>query len=98
MANKRYIRDPDNEMTIVTINLPGKDLRYIKKLLSEGIVPSRSEYVRNAVRNQINADLEVQKFKDAILEDKIKLDPKKFVRIPGYNGNEPVKIVRRLEY
>ncbi len=86
------------ELKIITINVPRLDLYYIQKFMDAGLVPSRSEYVRNAIRNQINADFETVRFEKRVVEGTEKrLDPEKFVRIPGYNGNEPVKIVRRLE-
>ncbi len=87
------------ELKIVTINVPRIDLNYIQQFMDEGLVPSRSEYIRNAIRNQINADFETVKYEKRVVEGTEKrFDPKKFVRVPGYNGNEPVKIVRRLEY
>ena len=86
------------EMKIITINVPRIDLYYIQKLMDVGLVPSRSEYIRNAIRNQINRDLELVRFQKNVIEEKEEyFDPEKFVRVPGYNGNEPVKIVRRLE-
>ncbi len=86
------------ELKIITINVPRLDLYYIQKLMDVGLVPSRSEYIRNAVRNQINRDLELVRFQKNVMEEKEEFfDPKKFVRVPGYNGNEPLKIVKRLE-
>ena len=86
------------EIKIITISVPRIDLYYIQKLMDVGLVPSRSEYVRNAIRNQINADLETVRYEKAVVEGTEEyFDPKKFVRVPGYSGNEPLKIVRRLE-
>ena len=86
------------ELKIITINVARLDLYYIQKLMDVGLVPSRSEYIRNAIRNQINADLETVRYEKAVIEGTEEyFDPTKFVRVPGYNGNEPLKIVRRLE-
>ena len=86
------------EMKIITINVPRIDLYYIQKLMDVGLVPSRSEYIRNAMRNQINSDLEIVRYEKAVIEGTEEyFDPKKFVRIPGYKGNKPVKIIERLE-
>ena len=91
-------RERWGETRIITVNLPEIDLVYIEKFIdSTRLVPSRSEYVRVAVRNQILKDMEKTVFQEEIIEDEESLDPKKFVRVPGYNGNEPVRIVRRLE-
>jgi len=86
------------EKKIVTVNIPVIDLKYIQKLMDEGITFSRSEYIRVAVRNQINRDTKIIKHMRDVMADKVKLDPTKWVKIPGYNGNEPVKIIKRLEY
>lgn len=83
---------------IVTINVPEIDLDYIEHFIRETrLVPSRSEYIRVALRNQIIHDIKLTKDITKIVRDEIKLDPRKFVRVPGYNGNKPLKIVRRLE-
>lgn len=86
------------ETKIVTVNLPEIDLAYIEKFISDTrLVPSRSEYVRVALRNQIIKDLEMIQIEKKVIKDDIKIDPNKFVSIPGYNGNKMVRIVRRLE-
>ena len=86
------------ELKVITINVPRLDLYYIQKFQDIGIVHSRSEWIRNAIRNQINADLETVRYEKAVIEGTEEyFDPTKFVRVPGYNGNEPLKIVRRLE-
>ena len=85
-------------LRIVTINVPEIDLNYIQSIIKETrLVPSRSEYIRVAIRNQIIRDLEMVKLEKAIINGEIELDPTKFVRVPGYNGNKPLKIVRRLD-
>ena len=85
------------KMCICTVNIPLLDLQYIKKLMDKTIVPSRSEYIRAAIRHMINHDMELMKYKESIVEGEVELDPKLFVKVPGYNGNKPVKIIRRLE-
>lgn len=83
---------------IVTINVPEIDLDYIEKFIEDTrLVPSRSEYIRVALRNQIIRDIEMVNTEIDIIKGEIRLDPKKFVRVPGYNGNQPLKIVRRLD-
>lgn len=84
-------------LKIVTVNLPEIDLEYIEMIIKVGFVPSRSEYVRVAVRNQINADIERINSQEGIINEEIRLDPERFVRVPGYNGNKPLKILRRLD-
>jgi len=87
-------------LKIVTVNLPVFDLKFIERFVLNGdtvLVSSRSEYIRVAVRNQIIKDLELVEKQLSFLENKDLYDTSKFVRVPGYNGNEPVKILRRLE-
>lgn len=86
-----------NDLKIITCNLPELDLAFIDKFIIRRIVPSRSEYIRVALRRSINMDIELLKIEDDIVDEKIKLDPEKFVRVPGYNRNRPVKIIRRLD-
>ena len=83
---------------ICTVNLPELDLAYIKKFIDETrLTPSRSEYIRVALRNQIIRDIEMVNTEKAIIKGALKFDPEKFVLVPGYNGNKPLKIIRRLE-
>ena len=86
------------ELKIVTCNFPIKHINYIKKLIEYGLVPSRSEYVRRAVGNQIADDLKTKRYVEDVMVGKIKLDPSKYIKIPGYNGDKPVEIIRRLDY
>jgi len=93
-------RKPNENWTclkIVTCNISENDLKFIELFVKECIAPSRSAYVRNAVRNQINRDIKTFKTYKGIINEVIKLDPEKFVMIPGYNGNKPIEILRRLE-
>ena len=84
---------------IVTINSPEIDLEWIEAFIKKTrLVPSRSEYIRVAVRNQINRDIKLIDSMKTFIEDEEELDPNKFVRVPGYNGDKPVEIIRRLEY
>jgi len=86
------------DLRIITINVPIIDLDYIEKFIDEtGLVPSRSEYLRVALRNQINRDLKMSKLLKAFIKGELKFDPEKFVLVPGYNNNKPVPILRRLE-
>ena len=90
---------PNPELKVITCNIPKPYLIYIDKLMKKGICPSRSEYFRRAVGEQILRDfymldkIETQPIENIVFE----YDPEKYVRIPGYNGNKPVEILRRLE-
>ena len=87
------------ELKIITINIPLEHLKYVQQLMDWGKVPSRSEYVRTAVANQIENDMKTKKYiKKVIKNPEEILEPEKFVRIPGYNGDKPVEIIRRLDY
>ena len=92
----RPLKTDFESLRIVTCNLSELDLNYIEELVRQKISSSRSEYIRVAVRNQINQDLQVIKHQYEVIEDQKKLG-KDFIRIPGYNGNKPVQILRRLE-
>lgn len=92
------IKQKYGKMKVITCNLPEIDLDYINMIIGAyGFVPSRSEYIRIAVRNQINKDIKNQAKKVDIINGEIELDPEKFVRVPGYNGNQPVEIIKRLD-
>ena len=84
------------KMRIVTVNIPKPYLKHIQRLLDIGLCPSRSEYIRWAVGNQITRDFEREK-KMAELINKSPLPPLT-VRVPkgwdyieGFNGNKPFK-------
>ncbi len=102
-----------NKMKIITVNIPKHYLKYIDYLIREiGIAPSRSEFIRWSIGNQINRDLkQLEKMEEMMdkvknLRSKLKkdgvfdtYDKLKYVRIPGRkNGEEFVKIIKRLEY
>lgn len=92
------IKQKYGKMRVITCNLPEIDLDYIDEIIGcYGFVPSRSEYIRISVRNQINRDIKNQAKKVDIINGEIELDPAKFVRVPGYNENQPVEIIKRLE-
>lgn len=84
----------NKEMKIVTINIPLKLHKLLKALKLWGLIPSVSEAFRHA---GIKYCQELYELTEKIDKDLDNFDPKKFVRVPGYNGNKPVKIVRRLE-
>ena len=96
----RYNREgPNTELKVITCNIPKPYLKYVDKLQKKGICPSRSEYIRRAIGEQILRDfymldkIETQTIENIAFE----YDPEKYVRIPGYNGNKIVEILRRLE-
>jgi len=84
------------ELKIITVNISVEHLKYIQQLMDWGLVPSRSEYMRIAVANQIKDDFETKKYVKSVIEKTI--DTKKFIKIPGYNDDKPVQIIKRLEY
>lgn len=99
-------------LKIITVNIPEIYLDYIQELMDEGICPSRSEYIRWCVGNQIKKDFKMLKrMKRKMSELKNirkelrdegyidEYDNVKYVQIPGReNGEEFVKIIKRLEY
>jgi len=99
------------KMIIITVNIPEIYLKYVQQLMDKGVCPSRSEYIRWSVANQINRDLIKLEKMDKMMEniEDLRRDVKKdgefdqydnlkYVRIPNrMNGEELVKIVRRLE-
>ena len=91
-------RTPHGEMVIITVNVPKYMLKHVQVLMGRGITPSRSEYFRRAVSNQIERDAYAIKYVDTF-EEKVRIPkveiPKGYELIPGYE--EPVK-VKRLEY
>lgn len=59
MSNVRSLRDrtPDNEK--ITINLGYVDLGRIDLLVQEGFYSNRSDFIRTAIRNQIDSHADV---------------------------------------
>ena len=84
------------DLKIITINVPLLDLKVIDRFINVlTITPSRSEYCRIAIKNQIERDLKVVEKKLDLAKGMGDFDPKKFIYIP--NGDKIYKIVRRLE-
>lgn len=84
----------NEEMKIITINIPKKLHKFLKALKLWGLIPSVSEALRHSC---IKYCQELYELIEKIDRDLENFDPNKFVRVPGYNGNQPVRIVRRLE-
>jgi len=82
------------QMKIVTINIPRKLHTFLLKMKEWGLIPSVSEALRHTC---IKYCRDLYKLMKEIDKDLDNFDPKKFVRVPGYNGNKPVRIVRRLD-
>ena len=78
-------RIPHGEMCIVTINLPESSLDYMRKLNEFGFTPSRSEYVRRAVSNQIEEDLKTKRYMEAVIKTTKK--DNNLITLPGMDGN-----------
>ena len=96
-------------LKIITVNLPESYLDYIAILIDKdtGIYPSRSEYIREAVRIKILEDMKMMQYIKDMNSKKIDpvehLDPEKYVKIPYTNGAGEIEykthtIVKRLEY
>ena len=84
----------NEEMKIITINIPKKIHQLLKAFKLWGLIPSVSEALRHTC---IKYCQELYELIDKIDSDLDNFDPKKFVRVPGYNGDKPVKIIRRLD-
>lgn len=95
-AYRKANDDDCKSLHVITCNVPELDLAFIDKFIINGIVSSRSEYIRIALRRSIERDCNILQTEIEVVDDKRKLDPNKFVRVPGYNGGKPVKIIRRL--
>ena len=83
----------NEEMKIITINIPKKLWKLLKALKLWGLIPSVSEALRHST---IKYCQELYELVKEVEKDMDNFDPKKFVRVPGYNGGKPVKIIRRL--
>ena len=83
----------NRESKITTVNLREDQLKEIESLLFVSSL-SYSEYIRRAVQYKLELDMEETK----LIRENERLEKKGFVRIPGYNGNKPVQIIRRLDY
>ena len=89
----------NKKLKIVTVNIPIPYLEHIEYLRQEGFTPSRSEYVRWAVGNQITRDLEreerIKELQDKRQPVKV-IIPKGWDYIEGFNDNKPFQ-TQRLE-
>ena len=59
MSNVRQLRDKTPESEKITINLGYVDLGRVDLLVQEGFYSNRSDFIRTAIRNQIDAHAEV---------------------------------------
>jgi Arc/MetJ-type ribon-helix-helix transcriptional regulator len=61
MSNVRKLRDGQPDSEKITINLGFVDLGRIDLLVQEGFYSTRSDFIRTAIRNQIEAHAELVK-------------------------------------
>ena len=59
MSNVRQIREKQPENEKITINLGFVDLGRIDLLVQEGFYANRSDFIRTAIRNQLDAQAEM---------------------------------------
>ncbi len=59
MINVKQLRDKQPENEKITINLGFVDLGRIDLLVQEGFYSNRSDFIRTAIRNQIDAQSEI---------------------------------------
>ncbi|WP_324754899.1 CopG family transcriptional regulator [Roseovarius sp. Pro17] len=59
MSNVKQLRDKQPENEKITINLGFVDLGRIDLLVQEGFYSNRSDFIRTAIRNQIDAQSEI---------------------------------------
>lgn len=79
----RWEENPDGQMVIITINVPSKHLKLIKKYLKERLYPSRSELIRVAIRDfLINESKLYKEFIDPLLDT----DDVNTIRVPNGDG------------
>lgn len=81
-------RDHIEGKYLTSINLFLEDLDYIRKEVAKGRFLTLGDFIRTALRDN--------KYKLSDPLEIIKL-PKDYIIIPDYNGNKPVKLIRRLE-
>ena len=58
MSNVRQIRDKTPDSEKITINLGYVDLGRIDLLVQEGFYSNRSDFIRTAIRNQLNSHVD----------------------------------------
>lgn len=59
MSNVRQLRDKTPDSEKITINLGYVDLGRIDLLVQEGFYSNRSDFIRTAIRNQLDTQVEV---------------------------------------
>ncbi len=59
MSNVRQLRDKTPDSEKITINLGYVDLGRIDLLVQEGFYSNRSDFIRTAIRNQLDSHVEV---------------------------------------
>ncbi|HEY9037846.1 MAG TPA: CopG family transcriptional regulator [Roseovarius sp.] len=59
MSNVRQLRDKTPDSEKITINLGYVDLGRIDLLVQEGFYSNRSDFIRTAIRNQLDSHIEV---------------------------------------
>ena len=59
MSNIRQLRDKTPDSEKITINLGYVDLGRIDLLVQEGFYSNRSDFIRTAIRNQLDTQVEV---------------------------------------
>ena len=59
MSNIRQLRDKSPDSEKITINLGYVDLGRIDLLVQEGFYSNRSDFIRTAIRNQLDTQIEV---------------------------------------
>ena len=79
----RWEENPDGKMVIITINVPSRHLKIIKKFTDERLYPSRSEAIRVAIRGWLIEEAKLyEKFIDPVLET----DDINTIRVPNGDG------------
>ena len=80
-------------MRVLTINIPDEQRLAIDTLVVNGFYPSRSEFIRDAIRRRF---LDMERLDDIIAH--ILDDDPTTIRVPNGDGTyNDLKIVRRLE-
>ena len=85
----------NEEMKIMTINIPKKLHKFMLKLKEWGLIPSISEILRHTC---IKYCQELYELTKKVEKDTINFDPKKFVLVPNDDNTYDVHtILRRLD-
>jgi len=89
---RKKVRGTSNpEMMVLSINLPRVYVTVIDKWVEKGLVPSRSEFIRNATRKELEHEKEL--YYNFLHPLSVGDDPT-LIRIP--NGDGTYKIVTRI--